>query len=275
MYKGFYVNLASNTVRNESLVNRLRAIGAETRYQRVEAVDGRAIAAQYESKLSPGDLGIWMSHVNLLRAQQGSPLHLHIMEDDTTLADNAMALFEQVLAFADGRIGEWDILLTDVAVSLDSQLFSMLSEKVAQFRKSGMMTVVPLNRIQFAGMASIFIRQKSLGKYMALMEEGWKEGMAIDLYLQKMVLLGKLNGFVTVPFLTSPTVHGEQSDIRGTLTPSRLVMDLYRRAFFKDADLNGINEQLRRMLVGAKVDMLSTVFLNATAFVFSDKWQAY
>src|SRR5262249_21055799 len=138
------------------------------------------------------------------------------------------------------------------------------------------MTVFPLNRIgQFAGTGSLFIRRQSLAKYLALMDSRWMENLPIDLYLQKLVAQGQLNAFVTLPFLTSPTPMSDQSDIRGALSPSRRVMNLYRRSFFKDADLNAINAELQKLLAGARLHPLSTVFLNATAFIFSDQWKSY
>jgi hypothetical protein len=42
MCQGFFINLDRNEVRRKPLTKHLEEIGAASRYQRIEAVDGRA-----------------------------------------------------------------------------------------------------------------------------------------------------------------------------------------------------------------------------------------
>ena len=98
MYRGYFINLARSRSRRTALVRHLGDIGAAARYERVDAVDGRAVAADFPSKLDPGSLGLWLTHEALLRACRSADRHLHLIEDDTIFAKSAARTFDVVLA---------------------------------------------------------------------------------------------------------------------------------------------------------------------------------
>src|SRR5690348_16506411 len=114
MYTGFFLNLGRNEKRRGLLMRHLADIGASSRYQRFEAVDGRSVASAYDTKLDAGNLGLWLSHEHLLQTYHAPTLHLHIIEDDIIFARNAVHTLENVLQCADGQSGNWDLIFTDV-----------------------------------------------------------------------------------------------------------------------------------------------------------------
>jgi hypothetical protein len=67
MYQGFFINLDRNETRRQALTKHLEERGALARYRRIGAVDGRAVAHEYPSKLDPGALGLWLSHARMLQ----------------------------------------------------------------------------------------------------------------------------------------------------------------------------------------------------------------
>lgn len=71
-----------NEKRRNFLTRHLEEIGVASRYQRFDAVDGRAVAHEYPTILDPGNLGLWLSHEKLLQANSAQDQHLHIIEDD-------------------------------------------------------------------------------------------------------------------------------------------------------------------------------------------------
>ena len=72
MYQGYFINLAQNETRRAALLEHLTQIGAVDRYQRVEAVDGREVIERYPTRLDPGNLGLWLTHVEVLKAAEGT-----------------------------------------------------------------------------------------------------------------------------------------------------------------------------------------------------------
>src|SRR5262245_36893312 len=101
MYQGFFLNLARNEARRKSLVEELERAGATSRYQWIEAIDGSTVPERFQTKLDPGNLGLWLSQLKLLDASRASNLHVHILEDDSIFATGALQTFDAILQQAD------------------------------------------------------------------------------------------------------------------------------------------------------------------------------
>jgi hypothetical protein len=273
MYRGFFLNLARNEQRRTSLTRHLAAIGALARYRRVEAVDGRAVAPAYETRLDPGNLGLWLTHERVLREHGAADAHLHLLEDDAVLARGAVGIFEDLLRQADERLGGWDLLFTDVLVPLnDPDVFRLFAKEAAAHTQARTFSVVNLARIDFACTSSVFINKASAGKYAGLIAGRWAAGLPIDLYIRGLVRRGELKAYVTVPFVTSVSPDGLASDIRGRVDRSRRVCELVRRAFFLEADLGALLAEMRDLTRGARLSPLASLYLEAESFTLSDQW---
>ncbi len=96
--------------------------------------------------------------------------------------------------------------------------------------------------------------------------------MPIDIYLRQASKDELLDAYVTLPFLTtlSPTTH--DSDIQGPLDLSRMVLNLYRRAAYKDSNLSDIAEEMRRLTENPALPPYANIFLSAVAFLLSDRY---
>jgi GR25 family glycosyltransferase involved in LPS biosynthesis len=272
MYKGFFINLSRNEERRQSLVRHLEEVGAAARYERVEAVDGRAVAHLHPTTLDPGALGLWLSDLSLLRANPSPDLHLHIIEDDITLARDAVGLFERTLAHADARLGDWDLIFTETHVPADIGIFHQLFGMMRHYWQTGTHALVDLERIAFAGTTSFFVNKRSSAKLADLLFDKWASGAPIDLYLRQLVGQRLLKAYVTVPFLTSISRHNLQSDIRGGWDRSRTVWGVYRRGFFKDADYNALLGEMEELTREVRVSPLAALYLRALTFTMSDQW---
>jgi GR25 family glycosyltransferase involved in LPS biosynthesis len=271
MFQGFFINLAKNSSRRAALVAGLEAMGATQRYQRFEAVDGFAVAAQYETKLDPGNLGCWLSHIGLLQANRCPAQHLHVIEDDTILAHDSVPIFDRLLPLADQR-GKWDLIFTDIVVPSDLSVFRQFTEKLQLFAATGKITLTSLQRISFAGTSSFFVNRNSVEKLCGLMADQWNTGLPIDIYIRKLVQEGRLNAFVTLPFLTTVSRHGVNSDIRGNLDRTRMVYYVYRKAFFKDANLADVLAEMVEVTKDARIAPLAAIYREAISFCLSDQY---
>jgi len=278
MYHGVFLNLRRNEQRRTALVRHLAEVGAAERYQWFEAIDGQAIlkqapAGQYETKLQPGNLGLWLSHEKLIQSLGAAPqADVHILEDDAVLAKNAVAQFDGLLARIDREGHQWDLLFTDVFLTPHTAWFRQFAEKLQLHAQTGTHTLVDLARIPFAGTSSLFVNKASLGKYAALLAGNWRRGLPIDLYLRTLVNQGQLKAYVTVPYMTSISPASNTSDISGDLPRSRMICDLYRRAFFQEANLAALMSEMESLTAGARVPPLAALYLHAESFMLSDQW---
>jgi len=273
MYQGFFVNLDRNQERRAALTKHLEAVGAGSRYQRIEAVDGRAVANQYSTTLDPGNLGLWLSQLKLLEAHRGSATHLHVIEDDTVLCDNAANKFDSILEQADAKLAGWDLLFTDILVpSNDVTLFLKLAKAMKEFEQTKDPGALDLQTIAFAGTSSFFLNRSSIEKYASLIADQWMLGVPIDIFVRALVHRGILKAYVTLPFQTSVSRDNLQSDIRGDLDNSRAVLTAYRRAFFEDADLGSLDSEMQQLIRGAELSPLASIYIKALMFNVSDQW---
>ena len=275
MYQGVYINLDSSSERRDVLVAHLENLGLAARYHRFPAIDGRTIASEGAPGLQPGALGCWMSHTGVLEAHRGSPVHLHVIEDDIVLAHTALTRFDELLRQADDRLGGWDVLYTEVHLPIDAGVHRLFLERVRICEQTGVPSFVDLAEIAFAGMTSYFVNRRSRAKVCDLLAGAWACGAPIDLFIRHLVHQSRLRAFVTVPFLTTLSAAGIHSDIRGRVDRSRRVCEAYRRAFFIDADRPALMAEMQELVAGAKVAPLSELFLEAQRFSLSDSWEVF
>jgi len=274
-FRGFFINLDRNKARCEAMTRHLADIGLAAEYQRLPAVDGQTLGADYVTKLDRGNLGLWLTHERLLAANKSSDTHLHLLEDDAFLPKDAAVCFPSLLEKTDKEIPDWDVIFTDIMVDMSVWMFQLLTKCRQEYQQNGQFRVFSLKTYPFAGTSSLFINAKSIDKYLRLIEGRWTEGTPIDIFLRSQVKQGLLNAYLTVPFATSLSEHTGSSDIRGGLDLSRSVVNLYRVAWFKDSDLSKVGEALRRLTATAKKSDLTECYLEAVKFLLSDQWVGF
>ncbi len=229
------------------------------------------LGAEFATKLDRGNLGLWLTHERLLETCKNSNVHIHILEDDALLPKDAVGRFEMMLQDADKNFPDWDVIFTEVFIQMDVTLFYVLAKAKELYRQNGQIQLSSLKPAPFAGTSSLFINRKSIGKYAKLISGQWKVGLPIDLFLRSLIQKGLLNAYVTLPFLTSLTEHTAESNIQGQLNLSHLVMNIYRRAAFKDADLQSLREELNRLSVHRKHPDFTALYLDVLSFFLSDQ----
>jgi GR25 family glycosyltransferase involved in LPS biosynthesis len=271
MFRGVFLNLERNTQRRDTLLQHLAAIGAANRYERWEAVDGRAAKESHATTLDAGNLGLWLSHENLLEARTTPDHHLHILEDDAILARNLVPVLDDLLGLLDQSVPSWDMLFTDVMLTPSTDLFRNILPQMKEFSRSRRYVVWELGPIDFAGTTSFVLKKSSIEKYLDLISGKWALGIPIDLFIRNLVREQKLNACITVPFITSISYDSKSSDIRGQLDRSRMVLDTLRRALFEEADISALHTEMSQYIVGANHSPLLDLYLMAEMFYLSGK----
>lgn len=269
-YRGVFINLPENERRRTALLSNLSAAGISTWYAHFPATDGRTAAASVSTKLSPGALGLWLTHEKIAEKFGDGSEHLHILEDDVVVAGEAKSLLPMALQNADQNLGDWDLIFTETFVPFE--LFETYRKMMQTFDAKRRFSYLDLASCYASCMTSFFLNRKSIGKYASLIKGKWTAGLPIDLYVRRLLRTKELRAFVTVPFLTSISAENNQSDIRGPLDASRQVCDVFRRGFFVDADVNGLLAEMRRLTEGTTVSPLTELYFNGYAFSCSDRY---
>ncbi len=272
MYRGFYINLARDQQRRQSLTEHLQRMGVASRYERFEAVDGRAVAQQHSAQWDPGHLGCWLSHLNVLRENRSSNVHLHIIEDDTVFSSEAVGAFELLLKHCDQQGAQWDLMYTDVFLTPELRTFLQFSEAVQIHQRTNDCRVMSLAKIPFAGTSSYLVNKQSLEKCIELLQGNSAAMLPVDLYLRGLVEQKKLKAMVTVPFLTTISPESWNSSISNSRDTSQMASYLLRQAFYLEADREALLAEMRRMTEGINLPTLQEFYLQFVKFYLSDRW---
>jgi GR25 family glycosyltransferase involved in LPS biosynthesis len=271
MFKGFYINLDRNPARRERFEENLRRIVATARYERFAAIDGAAaMQSAGETKLSPGALGCWMSHVQILRENLDSDRHLHIAEDDALLPPDFVPSLDAILQATDNSAPDWDMLFTEIFVPVSQDVFDDFAARLASYRKNRSVSVTSLSRVGFAATSSYAVNRQSIGKLLVFLDGKWNGEKPIDLFLRELVKSGRIKALLTVPFLSTLSPDAEHSDVQSAKDRSRRAMNLFRSAFYRHADVDAIAKQIAELTLAAKPDPLHAIFADMVRFIYSD-----
>ncbi len=144
--------------------------------------------------------------------------------------------------------------------------------RMKELSRTGNYALLDLQPIAFACTSSFFLNWRSIEKYAGFINNEWKLGWPIDLFIRELVKRQLLKAYVTVPFQTSVSRDTLQSDIRGQLDRTRAVCTAYRRAFFQDADLQSLDAEIQELVNGATLSPLAAIYAKALRFNLSDEW---
>jgi len=277
MYRGLYINMERNEERRAALERHLAQIGAAERYERFPAVDGRAAAGDHPTRLDSGNLGLWLSLESILASGRASILHLHILEDDAMLASDFLPRCDALLSRADAEMADWDVIFTDRSIPADLETYKIMLGALLEYRSNGRVSLLPLDGIgSFGGTTSYLINRRSIAKLGGLIAGQWAVGAPIDLFLRMQADRGLVRAYFTAPFLSTLSPQSIASDIRGSLDRSRRVWDIFRRAFFVNADEPALLAEMHELTKDAKITRpLHALFLMAQKFQLSDQWQNF
>jgi GR25 family glycosyltransferase involved in LPS biosynthesis len=285
---GRYINMDASTDRRAAMEAQFERIGLADRYARFAGADGRALDGS-RSRLSPGELGCFMSHYRCLVESDVEGHHIHIVEDDVVLAPQAASLLE--LAIGDAT-PTCDLLFTDIFVPLNT---TVLFELMKEYRATGLLgqrltapeTRMPayvmypnLAPMPFGGATSYIVNRDARAKVIALLEEEIARGPnhPIDMVYRILVNEGRLGARCTIPFLTSiepssicdSTIIGRTQD-----NDSALAFYALRSFFYLARD----DDQLMGFMRGVNASLDDPDFLGPMLeffrFVFSERFKIF
>jgi GR25 family glycosyltransferase involved in LPS biosynthesis len=277
-YLGYYINLDRSPDRRAAMEAQLGRFDLTERYRRFQAVDG-ALSGYASPRLTPGELGCFASHHQLLRQNLDCASHLHIIEDDVVLASCTANVVEQIVGSA--MIDDYDLLFTDMAVPVD---FKFYREARTRYGRQvhrpadGTATTVEFSLFPYISCtASYVVNRRSIGLVCKILERELENGASepIDLTLRVKVAEGRLRAKCLFPFITS-VVPGKFANTvarGGRDALSDLTMDLVRHSFFVECDQAATMALAEQRLAGAGADFHGRLLACVFGFMSSNAFQ--
>ena len=266
---GRFINLDRATERRARLEAEFARFGLSGVYTRFPAVDGQTIARR--GKLTRGELGIFRSHIDVLKTPAPGDQFRHIIEDDVLFSEFAAPVLTYGLSR--GLFRDLDVVFLDIAPRPDLGTIKSLktisdkaflkpaSELVpADFR------IVDVARLNYYGAASYLVNPRAVARLVSLYEAEWKAGpgMAVDFFLRQEIAAGRLRGGCILPFVTTveleETVRTQSGRSDTATTP--YAFGLLRQSFFAGRDM-------------AKLSALTDAFIAETTPAAPDPHYEY
>jgi GR25 family glycosyltransferase involved in LPS biosynthesis len=241
-YEGFYINLTRSTERNKSMTTQINELGFSHLYRRFNAIEASFESNIANTPMKNGELGCWLSHVEIIKQHQGKDTHLHILEDDALLHP-MLSTMPSLMEWLDNRV-DWDIIYTDVYFHPppSPEKFHQFLAACDQFRQQKKLNLISLESFSITGTTSYFINKRNIKKVYSLLNDQWKSGKTFDIFIAGLIKKKQLNAFSTAPFITSinPKISISTIADYGNNTAT---LDLLRRSLFIDASPEYLYQQ--------------------------------
>jgi GR25 family glycosyltransferase involved in LPS biosynthesis len=232
LLQGLYINLPEARQRRVAMEQQLEALGLSGSHHRFEACTATAAEAR-ERGIRRGDLGLWRSHLGVLRQllASGAEAHavLHVLEDDAVLQAD---LSEQVRRLWQQE-PPWDVLFTESFVT--AELYQkMLAQLKA--RPSTDELLVLQGGWYLACTSSYLVSAQGAGRLLELLEREFRKPQLepIDMAIRRLIRSGALRAGITLPFLTTIQLDPQsfvQEEGRSAAVRRSQNLDLFLRRF--------------------------------------------
>jgi len=263
---GFYINLKKDIDRDLLMAEQIKTL--KLPYRRFQAKD----KSLYQSYERPQYVAHGVSHLEVLKQGFDSHKHLHILEDDVTFSKDIKQYLSKVLKSLEHQ--EWDILFTDVTLSLDTNLFE-LENYYEIYEDKNKLALLNLKEYGFAGSASYIVNNKSIKKVHGLLNHiDSFNGKSFDLQIRNLSYSNKLKVKTIFPFLTKTSIHSRGSTIENRNKTWEIASELLREHFYIDSEKEcTYNQHLIDYLKTIKLDERKELLLNIMKYRQSDKYK--
>jgi GR25 family glycosyltransferase involved in LPS biosynthesis len=257
-WDGFFINLDRSVDRRNHMEEQLRA-GGLGHYRRFSGSDGRLIRTS--SKRTPGEVGTYLSHLNLLRIAANGDRPIHVLEDDVIVSDLTAGAISAVIA--NRVLEQFDLLFLETYVGRDVQhvrrwrtALDEVRQRAWPVRTADQLRVMDITSSYLFGTTSYLAQPSGMKRVVAVLDEEWRRGPTIplDRAMQAAARAGRLRIGCLFPFVTSLDLHlNSLSEAkRAERTDDILVQSLLRYSFYVNADIDGVARPAISKLMAAR-----------------------
>ena len=227
--------------------HKLASLGIAAQYDRFPAVDGRTIRTS--SNRSPGEVGCFRSHLDVLTMAADSRRAVHVMEDDVLLCDLTVPAIDSVVR---GRaFRDFDIVFLEMSVTPTLESIRALHALFEKSTNHGSVPIIDPKQLRIIdvqnqyryGTTSYVVGAKSIDRVLGILEAAWSHGPVdpIDVVIQDAARAGQLRLGCCFPFVTSIDLHLTQASTadRKAMPEAALVRQILRYAFYVRRKIDG------------------------------------
>jgi GR25 family glycosyltransferase involved in LPS biosynthesis len=245
-WDGFFINLDRSIERRAHMEKQLQA-GGLGHYRRFSASDGNLIRTK--STRTPGEVGSYLSHLNLLRVAANGGRPIHVLEDDVVVGDLTAAAVSAVIS--NRVLDEFDIVFLETYIGRDVQHLRrwrvLLEEAHARawpIERADQLQVLDITGSYLFGTTSYLAQPSGIKRLVSVLDEEWRRGPAVplDAAIQKAARARRLRIGCLFPFVTSLDLHLNSVSEAGRAehTDDVLVQSFLRYSFYVGADIGGV-----------------------------------
>ena len=228
--RSIYINLDRDTSRRADIEQSFTlAHAANWTLERFPAVDIKYVTDHaIPGRIAPAEKGCFLSHKHIMMQNRHQTQSFFITEDDAVFSPETHRIIEDLLQKIDGA-AEWDLLFTDIGLPNIGVMVEVLKMTQDAFKKRTIDLINLEQLSSFFGSTAYVINHTSIPKILALMGDD-PLNLPYDLFLRSMIHKGKINAYVTVPFITTVSDGGLSSSIQGSEhAKTDLVWNLFRK----------------------------------------------
>jgi GR25 family glycosyltransferase involved in LPS biosynthesis len=243
-WDGYFINLDRATERRERMQSQFRQF-ALPNYRRWPAVDGKKLSRN--SPCSPGELGIYRSHLSVLEKVAEGARPAHVLEDDVILCDLTGPAIEMSVRL--NILARFDILFLETYVGTVFGNVSRFDRAFKEATRSGpihspsQLQIIDLGNNYLYGATSYVVSPRGAKKLAGILGALWQRGpaMPVDDTLQRIAALGRLSIGCVFPFVTTIDMETawESSAGRNAESDAAMLQRLIRYMSFVRRDIRG------------------------------------
>jgi GR25 family glycosyltransferase involved in LPS biosynthesis len=245
LWDGYFINLDRAVERRRRMEEQIGRFGGAGHYRRSTAVDGRAL--NRPSTCSPGEVGIFRSHLNVLRRIASGRYPGHVMEDDVLLCDLTAPTIESLIRRS--VVDQFDIVFLETYVGTMVPNIARFSSAFREATRNGpvrspdQLQILDLGKDYLYGATSYVASPNGARKLVALLGPEWERGprLPIDDTIQRATHAGNLRVGCTFPFVTTIDLEtsSESNAGRDEAPDLSMLQRFIRYTFFVRRDIDG------------------------------------
>ena len=245
LWDGYFINLDRAVERRRRMEEQIGRFGGAGHYQRSTAVDGRAL--NRPSACSPGEVGIFRSHMNVLGRIASGRHPGHVMEDDVLLCDLTAPTIESLIRRS--VVDQFDMVFLETYVGTMVPNIARFSSAFREATRNGpvrspdQLQILDLGKDYLYGATSYVASPNGARKLVALFGPEWERGprLPIDDTIQRATHAGNLRVGCTFPFVTTIDLEtsSESNAGRDEAPDLSMLQRFIRYTFFVRRDIDG------------------------------------
>jgi GR25 family glycosyltransferase involved in LPS biosynthesis len=245
LWDGYFINLDRAVERRRRMEEQTGRFGGAGHYQRLAAVDGRAL--NRPSPCSPGEVGIFRSHLNALRKIASGRHPGHVMEDDVLMCDLTAPTIEALIRRS--VVNQFDIVFLETYVGTMVSNIARFSSVFREVTRNGpvsspdQLQIIDLGKDFLYGATSYVASPDGARKLVALLGAEWERGpkQPIDDFIQMATRAQRLRVGCTFPFVTTIDLEtsSESGAGRDEAPDLSMLQRFIRYTFFVRRDIDG------------------------------------